>query len=338
MRILALQLKRIGDLVLTTPALALLRRTFPEAYLALAVNEGCAPLLGAIGDVDTSAVFGRGRGFAPWQQMMTGPWDLCLDFTGTDRSALASVLSRAKQRATFEWVRKNRFQALAYHRFIDSSVRERHTVDHYLDLVNGVLPQAKQPAETGPRLILPETAIRGAAESLEQSGIREPFVLLHPGTARPEKFWQAERWAEVARTLFDRWGLRSILTGGNAPPETTHCAQISSAGVPGLVDFSGKLDLLALAALVSRARLVISCDTAIVHLAAAFRRPQVALFGPTNPFHWRPRHPHTVILSAASPAEALTDFSSRMKGAPMERISTDLVISATNTLLAASAS
>ena len=40
--------------------------------------------------------FGRGRGFAPWQQVLTGGWDVCLDFTGNDRSALATVLSRAR--------------------------------------------------------------------------------------------------------------------------------------------------------------------------------------------------------------------------------------------------
>ena len=107
---------------------------------------------------------------------------------------------------------------------------------------------------------------------------------------------------------------------------------VSSEGV--FVNLAGKTDLLALAAVVERAALVVSCDTAMVHLAAAFRRPQVALFGPTNPFHWRPRHEAALVISAAQPDWPLTDFQPRMKGAPMDRISTNVVIRATEVLLA----
>jgi len=91
------------------------------------------------------------------------------------------------------------------------------------------------------------------------------------------------------------------------------------------------------AALVERASFVVSCDTAIVHFAAAFERPQVALFGPTNPFHWRPRHARAVVLSAAHPHAPLREFTPRMQGAPMERISTALVNDAIATLLDAQA-
>ena len=73
MRILVLQLKRIGDLILTTPALSALRAAHPDAHIALAVTPGCAPLLGAIDSINSSIVLGRGRGFAPWQQVLTGP-------------------------------------------------------------------------------------------------------------------------------------------------------------------------------------------------------------------------------------------------------------------------
>ncbi|HYR58195.1 MAG TPA: hypothetical protein VEO95_06185, partial [Chthoniobacteraceae bacterium] len=152
MKILALQLKRIGDLVLTTPALRALRAAWPGAHIALGVSEGCAPLLEAIATIDSAIVFGRGRGWAPWQQVLTGGWDVCVDFTGTDRSALASWLSRSQDRWTFEWLRRrNRVRALAYRRFVESSVRERHTADHYVDLADAVIRgadlQSAPPAE-----------------------------------------------------------------------------------------------------------------------------------------------------------------------------------------------
>jgi ADP-heptose:LPS heptosyltransferase len=366
MRILALQLKRIGDLILTTPTLAALRAVWPEAHIALAVSEGCAALLPAIPHIDTTIVFGRGRGFAPWQQAITGPWDLCLDFTGNDRSALATALSRAKQRATFAWVRRNKVRSLAYSCFVDSPVRDRHTADHYLDLVSAFLPAsagsvrescALEPSAqrepvvrkihgltrlpSDPALRLPPETERRASELLHAHRVSGAFALLHPGTARPEKYWLAERWAELTHALLETHSLHSVITCGPDAFERAHAAEIESRiqnpvlSLPN--DPKSKIlhppDLLTLAALSARARIVVSCDTAMVHLAAAFRTPQVALFGPTNPFHWRPRHERAVVISAAQSGAPLTDFRPRMKGAPMERISTEVVIRATETLL-----
>ena len=316
MRILVLQLKRIGDLILTTPALRALRAAHPDAMISLAVTPGCAPLLGAIDSISSGIVLGRGRGFAPWQQVLTGPWDLCLDFTGSDRSALAVAASRAKERATFAWVKRSKVRSLAYNRFTDSPVRERHTVDHYLDLVHAA------DAPRDPRLTIPESARSAASEILRASGITGSFTLIHPGSARAEKYWLPDRWAEVIASL----KTPSIVTTGPDAFERAHAAQIQSA-------IALPPDLLILAALIERAALVISCDTAAVHFAACFQRPQIALFGPTNPFHWRPRHDRALVLSAAKPDAPLFEFTPRMKGAPMERISTELVIRATQALL-----
>ena len=322
MRILALQLKRIGDLVLTTPALAALRAAWPEAHIALAVAPGCAPLLGAVPSISAGVVLGKGRGFAPWQQVLTGAWDLCLDFTGTDRSALAAGLSLAKTRVAFESVKKSKLRAVAYNRFVDSPVRERHTADHYLDLVAEVIGRGTVKAE--PELAPPPAA---QAEAERLTGGAE-FAVIHPGTARAEKYWVPERWAEVITHLRERHGLECVLTGGADEFERAHLAKIQSALTKPARDLAGKIDLATFAAVIARARLCVSCDTGAVHLAAAFRTPQVALFGPTNPFHWRPRHERALVLSAAQPHAPLTAFHPRMKGAPMERISTGLVIGA----------
>ena len=315
MKILALQLKRIGDLILTTPALRAIRRAWPEAHVALGVMNGTAALLPTIPHADGGIVFGRGRGFAPWQQVFTGGWDLCFDFTGNDRSAFATALSRAKTRVSFEWVKRNRLRALAYNAWSPSVVREVHTAQHYLDLVAQATGDSDAADDLRPELSLPREL---------QSTAGEAYALLHPGTARPEKYWFPERWCEVATHLKSAHGLKSVITCGPHPFERAHAESINHQ--PSAINHPP--DLLALASLVARARIVISCDTAVVHLASAFRVPQIALFGPTNPFHWRPLHERALVLSAAQPDAPLTHFTARMKGAPMERISTALVIDA----------
>ncbi len=335
MKILALQLKRIGDAILTAPALAALRAASPEARITLAVHASCAPLLEMIPAIDSGIVFGPARGWTPWQQALTGGFDAVLDFTGTDRTAAASALTRAPLRATFEWVKKNRARALAYHRFIDSPVREFHTADHYAHLLRAVAMDSPALADEA-TLAIPATADHEATKLLPPGD----FVVLHPGSARPEKYWLPERWAEVATHLHHTHAPGIVFTGGNDRSEQEHLAAIRAAlphGIP-VTDLSGRLSLAGFAAVLARARLVISCDTAAVHFAAAFRRPQIALFGPTNPFHWRPRHERAVVISAALPATPLSTFEPRMKGAPMERIPTATVLRAVDALYPAVAS
>ena len=336
MKILALQLKRIGDLILTTPALAALRQAIPEARISLVVADACGELLPAIEGLDRGLVFQRQEwNTEVWKTAFATRFDACLDFTGNDRSALLTGLSMARRRLTFDWVQKSKWRALSYRQFIGSPVRERHTVDHYLDLARALDEHpAKAEMESigpaSPRLV-PPASVRVAARLL--AGESE-FVVIHPGTARPEKYWLPESWAAVIAHLQSRHGLECIITGGSGAFEQEHIARIQKALPHPVREEAGKLDLLMTAALIERARAVLSCDTAAVHLAAAFTRPQIALYGPTNPFHWRPRHPRAIVLSAAHPDAPLTEFRPRMKGAPMDAISTELVIRATDSLLA----
>lgn len=319
MRILALQLKRIGDLILTTPALAALRTAAPKVHLTVAVHSSTAPLLPALPQIDSSIVLGPGRGWTPWQQALTGGYEAVLDFTGSDRSALLTALTRAPRRIAFAQTRKRWIRSLAYHEFVEASVRELHTIDYNLALTK---PLGATPTLTAPELHLPEG----------RPLIEEPYALIHPGTARAEKYWLPERWAAVIAHCRER-GLPCVLTGGQDPFERAHLAAIEAAAGPPLQNLAGQIDLVALAGLVARARLVISVDTAVVHLGAAFARPQIALFGPTNPAHWRPRHPGAIVLSASAPEGPLTEFDPRRPGAPMDRLSTEAVIRATDSLL-----
>ena len=342
MNILVLQLKRIGDLVLTTPALRALRTLNPEARVTLAVNASTSSLLPAIDAIDRALLLGGGGGLGAWQQVLAGRWDICLDFTGSDRSALAAALSRAQRRIAFESVRKSKLRAFAYREFVCSPVRDAHTADHYLDLLGPLRkdadpPGSKNPGLAEPQLRLPDATRAQAREVVEALGVRGPYALIHPGTARPEKYWLADHWASVIDHLQTRHGLACVLSGGTDPLESAHLSEVQAATPRGCPSVAGKTDLLMLAALAANARVVISGDTSIVHLAAAFQIPQVTLYGPTNPFHWRPRHPRAVILSAAFPEAPLTRFEPRMPGAPMERLSTEAVIRAIDTLLAAPA-
>jgi ADP-heptose:LPS heptosyltransferase len=87
-----------------------------------------------------------------------------------------------------------------------------------------------------------------------------------------------------------------------------------------------------LAALIGQAQLLDTVDSAPVHFAAATHTPQVILFGPTNPFHWRPTDSPALILHGKSGAP-VTEFAPVCPRFPMSEISTEAVISAMDSLL-----
>ena len=331
MNVLAIQLKRIGDLVLTAPALRAMRTG--GARVTLAVHEGTAALLPALVgfSVDEALVYRTAGGnFSLWRRLARGGWDTSVDFTGRDRSALMTGLAHATRRVIARpALRKGGWRRWVYNAVVDSSVRERHTVDHYLDHLQGIGMSA---AADGPALHLPAEHVVRADAALVDAGIDGPFAVVHPGSARAEKYWVPERWAEIIRHLARERGLPCVLTGGKGDPfEDAHLAQIRTALAADAdlcADFAGRLDLLTLAATLSRAAMCVSVDSGPMHLAAAFRRPQIALFGPTNPFHWQPRHPQAVVLRAGDGDRQLQKSGASAAGAPTADISTRAVIDA----------
>jgi ADP-heptose:LPS heptosyltransferase len=103
-----------------------------------------------------------------------------------------------------------------------------------------------------------------------------------------------------------------------------------------VIDLSGKTTLLSLAAIVRKARLLVTVDSAPMHFAAAWGTPQVVLFGPTNPFHWHPRSDSAMVLLGGMDGP-VTEFDPKQRAVPMNLISTESVIGAMGSLLSAPA-
>lgn len=346
MRILLLQLKRIGDGILTAPAVAALRASNPKAEIVAVVPASFAELFSYLTGVDRVLVYKPGSLNADvWASLLFGEWDACYDFTGTDRSALMAWLSRARRSVGYAKFASESWRARAYTELCEASVRELHTVDFHLALVRQGAGSGEQGAAgegrrtKGEGLLgdgrqVPRLALRPLPFALPAS----PFAVLHLGTAREEKFWPAERWAEVIETMATcslpqasgakpQAPCQIVLTGTNTGLERPHLDQLRALLSVPVTDLTGQLSLVQLAGLIQQCDLAIGVDSMAMHLAAMFQRPQVVLFGPTNPFHWRPRHERAVVLHAGHDGP-VTQFAPRSKGGPMELISTMQVLDA----------
>jgi ADP-heptose:LPS heptosyltransferase len=280
-RVLVIQMKRIGDVVLTAPALASLRRAVPGVEVTVVLAGACGEL---------GPLLPCGEGVLVWRagglnagligRVAGGRWDAVLDFTGSDRSALLSIVSGAGRRVCWEKFAGTWWRRRAWNERCGALVRELHTIDFHQALVRELVPEAESVGDAG-HLRKPE----GVPERL----VSGDYVLLHPGTARAEKFWPAASWVEVLRHVRERHGMEVVVTGGEGVEEREQVREMAASGVA-FTDLSGKLDLRGLAAVAAGCRLAVTVDTGVMHLAASWGRPQVALFGPTNPWHWGPRH------------------------------------------------
>lgn len=330
MNILILQLRRIGDLILTTPVIRSLRDKYPDAHITMITHSSGKDILeGAPVDVRLTYTTGSdlalgflGVGECRWlPELSDRGFDYCLDFTGNDRSAFLTMMSVAKRKVTYARFRKKFLRRFFYTDFIEASVRDLHTADFLCQLL--------QPLDCALQSVpLALEAPPGRPEILDKAGVKGPYAVLHPGTARAEKYWVAERWAEVARHLAAQ-GLEIVFTGSLAPDEQAHLQAIKAAAPGRAYNFTGRTNLLELAAVIREARIFCGVDTAAMHLADAMLTPAVALFGPTNPYHWRPRHTrHTIIRSQVE-----EPFAPGQKGGPMDAIPADRVIAEIDLLL-----
>jgi ADP-heptose:LPS heptosyltransferase len=331
-RILLLQLKRIGDFILTAPAVAALRAAKPRAEIVAVVPANMAEIAHGFGGITRVLPYRpRALNLRTWISIMAGSWDVCVDFAGTDRTALMTRLSRAVKRIGYGKFADSPSKAMAYTQLNEASVRDLHTIDFHLALIGEIAGGTEQVRQRV--FALPDAMSKWAAATMSSHGVTGKYAVVHPGTARAEKLWVPDRWASVAAHLSGVEGLAVVLTGSNDAIEAPHLAELKKVLTVPVIDLAGKLSLMQTAAIIAGADLVLGVDSMAMHMAALFERPQIVLFGPTNPFHWRPRHQMAVVIVAGHDGP-VTQFDPRAEGAEMNLISTEQVINAMRPLRA----
>ncbi|MBG6216752.1 ADP-heptose:LPS heptosyltransferase [Arthrobacter sp. CAN_A6] len=266
--LLALRALKLGDLLVALPALRGLRRSFPEHRIYYAAQSWLAPIVALTDSVD--------------DLLPTHGLDDPLPIEA-DRVDVAVNLhgSGGESRQRLEEIRPARRIG---HRSPGWDGPEwRHGIherQRWADLVSwhGI---PADPLDC--RLRIPD------------GGSRTPgAVVLHVGAAYGSRLWPVERFAEVARALAGA-GHEVVFTG-STKERPRALAVADAAGLPAESVAAGELALDAFAGLISGASLVISADTGAAHLASAYARPSVVLFGPAPAAEWGPPPgPHLVL-------------------------------------------
>jgi heptosyltransferase-3 len=279
-RILVVALRRLGDVLLTTPLIRSLKRAFPDAAIEALVFAGTEGILAGNPDlagVITMSPHARAGSLALaralWRQ-----YDLALSTQSGDRPILFAWIAG---RASGGPVVQTGASAILKRMALDYPVvanEARHRVEEVLELATALqIPAVSQ-------LVCPTGPLR--ADLLPG----RDFAVIHAAPMFRYKRWTTEGWRALAAALAER-GLAVIATGGPGLEDRRYGDEVWSQGAdvaPTVRRLDGVLTWPELAALIGAARVYIGPDTSVTHLAAATGAMTVALYGPTDPRRFGP--------------------------------------------------
>ncbi|MEO8286946.1 MAG: glycosyltransferase family 9 protein [Chloroflexota bacterium] len=297
----------MGDVLMSTPAIAALRRALPNSQIDIAVGgwskQAVAhnPRLNALIE---APVGGDDTHMADYMRLARyirrGKYGAALVLDRSPLMNMVPYLARVPVRAGLD--SENRGLALT-HPVQCPPNKVRHEVEWYLDVVRSLgiaAPRDESYLEFFPT----EEEKGGAGRALSEAGCEEGdfgYVALHlggganPGMNLLSKRWQPERWARITDWLAETYETNVLLLGGPGKEDREAAEALKAALFPAtqgyVVDMVGKLGWGEMGALIGRCNLFLGHDTGAMHMATAMRTPVVAVFGPTDPVRYGPWDP-----------------------------------------------
>jgi ADP-heptose:LPS heptosyltransferase len=282
-RILLTQLRRIGDVMMTTPAVAAVRAAYPRAHIAYLTEPPAQHIFRYSPDVNEVLLLPRGTlaqlAFA--RELRRRRFDVVVDFFGNPRSALLTLASGAPRRIGLSL----RGRRHAYTESLWPHGRLAYSADHKAALVE---PLGAHVDDLTPRVTLGEPERTRVAEGLATLGVRPEdfFVVICPVSRRSYKTWPAERFAHLADVLIERYRAKVLLYYGPGEDAFTNAVRLHMVQ-RALPDYPVN-DLLVMASLFERAHLVIGNDGGPRHFAIAVGTPTLTVFGKDPAEIWTP--------------------------------------------------
>ena len=263
----------MGDCILTTPAISILKQARADLAIAVVVEDRFRAVFEGNADIG-EILLPKARALRQWRP------DLCLNLHGGGSSAVLTALSGARFRAgfahfRFPWIYNVRIPRAQHILEVEGTV---HTAEHlasaafYLGAARVEIPRAK--------------LFDGRAHA--RTEVTHPaYAVIHPVAAGLAKTWPAERFVTVASHLQQSFDLQPVFIGGPGDDLSAFRAWRTVVGSP--------LDEIKL--LIAGAALFVGNDSGPAHMGAAFGIPVVVIFGASDPVVWAPWRTQAEVLT-----------------------------------------
>ncbi len=285
MQILVRSPNWVGDAVMSLPFLENLCLAQPKAAITVWCKSHLIPIFKAYAKVDVLPYEGilntlRKRGCFDY--------DVCILLTNSFSSALAAFLTGISKRIGYATDARRPLLTQAL-----SPPKGVHQIDYFLNLATslGISPQRYTP------ILSPlSEGIREKQALLGRFKWAVPYIVFAPGAAYgAAKCWPAAYYAKLAQMLVEELKINILILGGKNDQSIAK-AILNQVQVTGVYDLTGYTTLAGAMAIIKDALLVISNDSGLMHLTAALNRPQIAIFGPTDPERTSPYGNRTQII------------------------------------------
>ncbi|MCX5788318.1 MAG: glycosyltransferase family 9 protein [Elusimicrobia bacterium] len=309
-KILVIMLRRIGDVLLTTPAVRALKKLFPGAEIHFLTEPPCDEVLEGLPELARVHRYALGPGesaaggYWRWLRLVRAErYDWVIDYMGNPRSAILTFASGAPLRAGPAHV----WHRWAYNRRLQQSPApcyaglEKIRVLRSLGLSpdeSDFLPtlSVPPPAREAARRVVAELFADAAADPGRggpDPGRAGPLIGLVPASRKPTRRWPASSYGELGRRLADATGARFIVFWG--PGEEALAEKVTALAGPTARVAPRTPRLGELAALLSCCSLVVTNCNGPKHIAVACGTPTLTIHGSSDPACWNPPHPRHLV-------------------------------------------
>ncbi len=292
----------LGDVLLTTPLVAALRKAWPEARIAYATGAWSLPMIATSDHIDATITLPErwtpGSLLATARELRRRRFEIVFVPDRSPLLALLAWLAGIPVRVGLD----SAGRGFAYTHRVPLPPGVTHEADLYSRL-------AIQIGLDPPRRLFffPRESARAAAATLvsQYRHDERPLIALHPGGGQnpgmtlPRKRWLPERWALVADALSRRYGAQVIILGG--PGDEDAAAVVANAMRESSMMLVRRWNWEELGAVVERCALFLGHDTGMMHLAVAVGTPTVAVFGPSDPQMYGPYGDHGAAVWRPTP-------------------------------------
>ena len=301
--ILVVRTDKLGDVILTTPALQCLREAYPKARITLLVAPALREIVESNPFIDEILVDDR-TGEHKWLFgfiklvlfLRKKKFDLAINYHTKKRTNVLCFLAGIPHRTGYK---NNKFGFLLTHPIVDKRHwGEKHESEYCLDVLRylDVSVARKEFFVT-----ISKEAEDWLDAFLKKNNIAssDRVIVIHPGASDPARRWPGYYFAELIRLIHTVYPSCFIIIG-NKDIHSIAENFIQSGSTP-IIDLTGKTNLSQLASLIKRSDLLISNDSGPVHLATGLSRPVVAIFTRNqkgiNPKRWGPLGPKARVVS-----------------------------------------